>query len=184
MSFPFPLWFPFFEESIHYLHVVCHYNLHVVYSTELEEFLSAVCCCHPSEFTKGVSILVRGLHPPKPMMHIAYFPYFHKIDKFPPYFCKIYTFSPYFLSIYVFSLNLHLFASPLFWSRTWHLWPLSLASAQQCWDWFELKSLRCVMVDIRLCAGNWIQLAWILLLRATYCCTDLEGSVYIHSSKL
>jgi len=33
----------------------------------------------------------RGVHPPKPMMHIAYSPYFHKNYKF-PYYRKIYVF--------------------------------------------------------------------------------------------
>lgn len=130
-------------------------------------------------------VMARGVHSSLSQLCIVHIPpYFVKFINFLPYFHQIYWIPPIFFQFTFLSLNLHLFASPLFWSRTWHLWPLSLASAQQCWDWFELKSLRCVMVDIRLCAGNWIQLAWILLLRATYCCTDLEGSVYIHSSKL
>src|SRR6218665_1371528 len=76
--------------------------------------------------------------PRKPMMHIAYCPYFHKIYKFSPYFCKIYKFpsistkfinfppisakfikSPYFRSIYGFLLiyafaKFRFFCFPLF----------------------------------------------------------------------
>jgi len=52
-------------------------------------------------------------HPPKPMMHIAYSPYFHKIYKFsPPYSRKIYKFPTYFRSIYFFGLIYVFVASP------------------------------------------------------------------------
>src|SRR6218665_4219762 len=46
---------------------------------------------------------IRGINPSKPMMHIAYFPYFQEIYKFPSNFCIIYTFPPL-------PLNLRLFA--------------------------------------------------------------------------
>src|SRR6218665_4062914 len=53
----------------------------------------------------------RGVHPPKPMIHIAYSCYFHKIYKFSPRFRIIYEFLPisakftFFCLIYVFCLS-------------------------------------------------------------------------------
>src|SRR6218665_2593651 len=51
--------------------------------------------------------------PLKPIMHIEYSPYFHKIYEYPPYFLKMYKFSLCFHPIYMFLLNLSFFASPI-----------------------------------------------------------------------
>src|SRR6218665_2360938 len=68
--------------------------------------------------------MYRGVHPPKPMMHIAYSPYFHKLYKFHlfqfflinfPYFCRIYKFPHYFCKIDVLLLTqvIYFFAPPI-----------------------------------------------------------------------
>src|SRR6218665_3648494 len=56
----------------------------------------------------------RGVHPPKPMMHIAFSPISTKFTN-SSYFCQIYTFPPYFRKIYKFFVFLpNLYISPLF----------------------------------------------------------------------
>src|SRR6218665_3847571 len=49
-------------------------------------------------------LCIQGAIPPKPIMHIVYSPYFHKIYKSPPHF----------RSIYVLLLNLCFFGFPYF----------------------------------------------------------------------
>ena len=45
-----------------------------------------------------------GVHPPMPIIHIAYSPYFRKIYKFTLLFPKIYKFSPIFVKFTFFRL--------------------------------------------------------------------------------
>src|SRR6218665_2092174 len=56
---------------------------------------------------------VRSIHPSKPMMHIAYSPYFHTKLINPPFSTKFIHFLPIFVQL-TFLLNLHFVASPNF----------------------------------------------------------------------
>ena len=55
----------------------------------------------------------RGVHSPKPMMRIAYSPYFPKNYKFPTYLHKIYKFPPIFVKLMFFCL-IYVFCLPLY----------------------------------------------------------------------
>src|SRR6218665_1735389 len=47
-------------------------------------------------FQRNVPPTLRGIHPPKPIMHVAYSPYFYRIYKFSPIFA-IFLIFPLFL---------------------------------------------------------------------------------------
>src|SRR6218665_2543926 len=48
--------------------------------------------CFVSHDVLKLSLLRKGVHPPKSMVHIAYYPNFHKLYKFPSLSCSICVF--------------------------------------------------------------------------------------------
>ena len=78
--------------GVHYYKITGHFTSAMLFTY----------CTHLSCIKAGATI------PPKPMMHIAYSPYFYNIYKFHPYFRKMYTFPPisakfmFFCLVYVF----------------------------------------------------------------------------------